>query len=132
MKVHPQNRELSEISTTRTTIRLPIQATEIETVRKKQQAQGKKLRFDQFGQPILKTNKSHKVSFRQQIDEIIEVENWKSINADQVKEDEDPCCNCPSIFLLLLKIKIFLTQLKFKIKNMTTEGFEPSPLRTAA
>ena len=37
-----------------------------------------------------------------------------------------------AIFLLLLKIKIFLTQLKFKIKNMTTEGFEPSPLRTAA
>lgn len=55
-----------------------------------------KLRFDCYGQPILKNQKSHKIMFSDQPHTTILVENWKRYNHPDPspEEPEDFCCPC--------------------------------------
>lgn len=50
------------------------------------------MRFDSKGVQIQKGARKHRISFKQEIEEVYLVENWKKYNQDE--EDEDDKCAC--------------------------------------
>jgi hypothetical protein len=50
-----------------------------------------KPRFDGLGTQIEKGKKRHRIVFKQELEQIIPVENWKQYNLDS-EQDQDRCC----------------------------------------
>ena len=50
-------------------------------------------RADAYGNQIKKGSKKHKISFRENITDVKEVENWKEYNVDDGKTGGQRCCS---------------------------------------
>lgn len=70
--------------------------TDLQTFHPLQQSdEQSKVRFDMRGNMILKGSKLHRVTFKRDLKEIIEIENWKIYNL--VTEEDEKTCPCSLI-----------------------------------